>query len=119
MTRVCNPPSKRASISKKDAAEALLYLSEREHAKRDAADGLLSLCENSTTSRDIQKDQDELLVLKKKDAAVQANLTHEHLKTYATESSVNTSFIQKCMFLENAVNDSAHYTGIKFHFLLC
>ncbi|XP_046863672.1 uncharacterized protein LOC124457476 [Xenia sp. Carnegie-2017] len=111
MTRVYNPPPKRASIYKKDAAEAL-YLSEREHAKRDAADGLLSLCENSTTSRDIQKDQDELLVLKKKDAAAQTNLTHEHLKTYATESFVNTSSIQKCMFLENVVNDSAHYTGL-------
>ncbi|XP_046862630.1 uncharacterized protein LOC124456173 [Xenia sp. Carnegie-2017] len=91
---------------------ALLCLSEREHSKRDAADGLLSLCENSTTSRDIQKDQDELLVLKKKDAAAQTNLTHEHLKTYATESFVNTSSIQKCMFLENVVNDSAHYTGL-------
>ncbi|XP_046861819.1 uncharacterized protein LOC124455135 [Xenia sp. Carnegie-2017] len=111
ITRVYYPPPKRTSISKKDAAEALLSLSEREHAKRDAADGLLSLCENSTTSRDIQEDQDELLLVEK-DAAVQTNLTHEHLKTYATESFVNISSIQKCMFLENVVNDSAHYTGL-------
>ena len=109
MTRVYEPPPKRASISKKDAADALLSLNEREPVKRDAAEGLLSLSE----MRPDDSQHKLSLDLKEKDAVVQTTITYEHLKTHPTELLTNTNNMQKCMFLENVANDSAHYTGKK------
>ena len=94
---------KRARISNKGAAEALLFLGEvSEPVDTDTAETLLSLSEMEPLSFQLPKE---------KDAVVQTTITLENIKTYPTECLISTTEMKKGIFMKNVANDTVHYTG--------
>jgi len=94
---------KRARISKKGAAEALISLGEvSEPVDTDTAEPLLSSSEMELLSSQLPKE---------KDAVVQTTITLENIKAYPTECLISTTKMKKGIFMKNVANDTVHYTG--------
>ena len=96
---------KRARISKKGAAEALISLSEvseSEPVDTDTDETWLSLSEMEPLSSQLPNE---------KDAEVQTTITLENIKTYPTECLISTTEMKKGIFMKNVADDTVHYTG--------
>jgi hypothetical protein len=105
--RIYTQPIKRIRISKIDAAETLLSLSEMEPANSPQTNNSDRLFDENSSPH-VSSDSD---CLKEKDAVVQTNITLEHIKTYSTECLISTTEMERCLFMKNVANDTLHYTG--------